>query len=81
MQTADPDEQLEVFPQIFVMFAYEENYNHTRYGAQSSTEEGGYSFNPKAVVDRINKFIEKSYDIFRYKEVAVTKPFRMNYSN
>ena len=61
MQTQDSDEQLELFPQLLVMFV-------------RGMESDGNRYDPKKVVAKIDRVITKYCEIHKYNEVVVTKP-------
>jgi hypothetical protein len=61
MQTQDPDEQLELFPHLLVMFV-------------RGMESDGGRYDPKKVAAKIDRVITKYCDIHKYNEVVITKP-------
>jgi hypothetical protein len=70
MQTTDPDEQLELFPHLLVMFmrgcdVKEKHSDHNRY-------------DPKQVTDKIDRFVTKHKDIYTRKEVVITAPIKLD---
>lgn len=66
MQTQDPDEQLEVFPQLLVMMVR---------GVDSEREDAGFlTYDLKKVMAKIDKVLTKFDNVHRLKEVVVTKP-------
>jgi hypothetical protein len=69
MRTTDPDAQLELFPKLFVMFA-------RGCDALRSTDEYN-EYDPKSIIAKIDKFITKHTDVYKYKEVTITKPIKL----
>jgi hypothetical protein len=61
MQTEDPDEQLELFPHLLVMFVRGMDGNNGKY-------------DPKKVAAKIDRVITKYCDVHKYHEVVITKP-------
>lgn len=69
MQVTDPDAQLELFPKLFVIFA-------RGCDAKRSTDEYN-EYDPKSIIAKIDKFITKHTDVYKYKEVTITKPIKL----
>jgi hypothetical protein len=70
MQVTDPDAQLELFPRLFVMFAR---------GCDAIRTNDEYNeYDPKSILAKIDKFITKHTDVYKYKEVTITKPIKLN---
>lgn len=70
MQTTDPDAQLELFPQMLVMFMRgcdikEKHADHDKY-------------EPKQVLDKLDRFVIKYKDIYMQKEVVITAPIKLD---
>jgi len=61
MQTQDSDEQIELFPQLLVMFVRGMDSDNGRY-------------DPKKVAAKIDRVLIKYCDVHKYNEVVVTKP-------
>lgn len=69
MRVTDPDQQFEVFPQLFVMFAR---------GCDAIRTNDEYNeYDPKSVLAKIDRFITKHTDVYKYKEVTITKPIKL----
>ena len=70
MQVTDPDEQLELFPHLFVMF--------TRGCDVLERNTDYFQYDPKQVIDKVDRFITKHKDVYKHKEVAITKPIKLD---
>lgn len=69
MRITDPDQQFEIFPQLFVMFVR---------GCDAIRSTGEYNeYDPKIVLAKIDRFITKHTDVYKYKEVVITKPIKL----
>ena len=70
MQTTDPDKQLELFPHLLVMFMR---------GCDSKEQQPEYTkYEPKQVLDKIDRFVIRYKDIHMQKEVAITAPIKLD---
>ena len=69
MESTDPDEQLKFFPHLFVMFMR---------GCESVERHSDHEvYEPKQVLDKIDRFVTKYKDVYTRKEVAITAPVKL----
>ena len=70
MQVTDPDEQLELFPHLLVMFMR---------GCESKEQHPDYNkYDPKQVLDKLDRFVTKYKEVYTQKEVAITAPIKLD---
>ena len=70
MQTTDPDEQLKLFPHLLVMFMR---------GCDMKEQSADLDrYDPKQVLDKIDRFVTKYKDVYTRKEVVVTAPIKLD---
>ena len=70
MESTDPDEQLKFFPHLFVMFMR---------GCEPVERHSDHEvYEPKQVLDKIDRFVTKHKDIHMQKEVAITAPIKLD---
>jgi hypothetical protein len=70
MQVTDPDRQLELFPQMLVLFMRgcdikEKHSDHDKY-------------DPKHLLGKLDRFVTKYKDIYMQKEVVITAPIKLD---
>jgi hypothetical protein len=70
MESTDPDEQLELFPHLLVMFTRgcdikEQHPDHDKY-------------DPKQVLGKLDRFVTKYKDVYVRKEVVITAPIKLD---
>lgn len=70
MQVTDPNEQLELFPHLFVMFSrgcdvIEKNTDY-------------FQYDPKQMLDKLDRFVTKYKDVYKLKEVTIDRPIKLN---